>query len=163
MRVLPVFALAVMSIFPISGADAPSIKFYKLNFVVKEVDAGKTISSHSYSLSASTDQGEPYSIRIGSKVPSIDSSGKVSYFDLGTNFDVRNFKDLDGEIALRVSADVSSIVEDTVEKGRGPVIRMNRWSSAVSAKVGKPTVIFSSDDLSSKRQMTVELTATPIH
>jgi hypothetical protein len=44
-----------------------------------------------------------------------------------------------------------------------PTIRQNRWVSTVAVPLKKPTVIFSSDDLTSKRQMQLELTATPIN
>jgi len=44
-----------------------------------------------------------------------------------------------------------------------PTIRQNRWSSSVVVPLSKPTVIFSSDDLTSKRQFQLELTATLIH
>jgi hypothetical protein len=43
-----------------------------------------------------------------------------------------------------------------------PVTRQNQWRSAVVIPVKKPTVVFSSDDVSSKRQLQLELTATPV-
>jgi hypothetical protein len=43
-----------------------------------------------------------------------------------------------------------------------PVIRQVKWNAPVIVPLGKPTVIFSSDDPSSKRQMQLELTARPI-
>ena len=45
---------------------------------------------------------------------------------------------------------------------RAPVIRQNRWSAVASVSLGKPTTLFSSDDIASKRRMEVELTATEI-
>ena len=46
--------------------------------------------------------------------------------------------------------------------GSAPMIRQNRWTSNVVVPLKKPTVIFSSDDLTTKHQMQLELTATPI-
>jgi hypothetical protein len=43
-----------------------------------------------------------------------------------------------------------------------PVIRQNRWSSNVVVPLKKPTLIFASDDATSKRQMQLELTAAPV-
>jgi hypothetical protein len=43
-----------------------------------------------------------------------------------------------------------------------PSIRSNSWSSVVIVPLKTPTLIFSSDDPASKRQMQLELTATPI-
>jgi hypothetical protein len=45
---------------------------------------------------------------------------------------------------------------------RQPVVRQNQWQAGVIVPLKKPTVVFSSDDLTTKRQMQVELTATPI-
>jgi len=41
-------------------------------------------------------------------------------------------------------------------------VRQNKWGSIVLVALRKPTVIFSSDDLTSKHQVQLELTATPI-
>jgi hypothetical protein len=40
------------------------------------------------------------------------------------------------------------------------LIRQTKWSSNVIVPIGKPTVIFSSDDATTKGQMQLELTAT---
>jgi hypothetical protein len=42
------------------------------------------------------------------------------------------------------------------------VIRQNKWDSSVLIPVGKPTLVFSADDLDSKGKMQVELTATKV-
>jgi hypothetical protein len=59
-----------------------------------------------------------------------------------------------------VAAEVSSAAE--TPDAPAPVIRQVKWNSPVIVPLGKPTVIFSSDDPSSKRQMQLELTARPI-
>ena len=76
--------------------------------------------------------------------------------------DVHRLKEGDSEVSMELVVAVSSVVEEPTEKTRQPVIRQNQWTSMVTVKVGKPTMVFSSDDVSSKRQMSVELTATPI-
>jgi hypothetical protein len=43
-----------------------------------------------------------------------------------------------------------------------PSIRQNKWNSAVVLIIGKPTVLFSSDDLTSPRTLQLEVTATPV-
>ena len=40
--------------------------------------------------------------------------------------------------------------------------RQTKWGANVLAPLGKPTVIFSSDDLTTKGQTQLEVTATPI-
>jgi hypothetical protein len=59
-----------------------------------------------------------------------------------------------------VTAEVSSAAETT--DAPAPVIRQVKWNSPVIVPLRKPTIIFSSDDPSSKRQMQLELTAIPI-
>jgi hypothetical protein len=66
---------------------------------------------------------------------------------------------------LHVGADISSIAtgsENSPSNLLPPVIRQNRWSSSVIVPLGKPTTIYSSDDITSKRKVQIELTATPI-
>jgi len=160
LHVLGIFVSATISLY---GADADPVKFFKLDFAVKELDAGKVISSHTYSIRAATGQPGGTSIRTVSKVPSmVSSSGQLTYLEVGINFDVRHFKEADGDVSLELVADISSIAEDPTALAKSPIIRQNKWNSVVTAKVGKPTVLFTSDDVSSKRQMTVEMTATPV-
>lgn len=87
---------------------------------------------------------------------------QFNYVDVGTNFDLRHFNEAGGEVSLEIVADVSSKVVASPEKPIRAIIRQNKWNSVVSAKIGKPTVIFTSDDLTTKRQMVVEMTAKPI-
>ena len=160
LHVLGIFVSATISLY---GADADPVKFFKLDFAVKELDAGKVISSHTYSIRAATGQPGGASVRTVSKVPSmVSSSAQVTYLEVGINFDVRHFKEMDGDVSLELVADISSIAEDPTALAKSPIIRQNKWNSIVTAKVGKPTVLFTSDDVSSKRQMTVEMTATPV-
>jgi hypothetical protein len=134
--------------------------FYRLDFVVKELEGGKVVNSRAYSMSISNTRGsQNASIRTGSKVPVTGSDGKPSYVDLGINFDCRNARTMGSSLALYVSAEASSVAEPA---SNPPVIRNNRWGSDVIVPLRKPTTIFSSDDAMSKRQMQLELTATPI-
>jgi len=177
MKMASVVGLMIAAGVSASGAMQESPKFFKLDFVVKEVDAGKTISSHPYSVRAGVDAANGASIRTGSKMSLATgtASGGVmqyTYFDTGINFDVHRLdvhrldvhrlKEGDSEVSKELVVAVSSVVEEPTEKTRQPVIRQNQWTSMVTVKVGKPTMVFSSDDVSSKRQMSVELTATPI-
>jgi hypothetical protein len=134
--------------------------FYRLDFVLKELDGGKVVNSRAYSMSISSVRGsQNSSIRTGSKVPVTGSDGKNTYVDLGINFDCRNAKMVGADLSLGVFADISSVAEPSTNP---PVIRNNRWGSDVIVPLRKPTTIFSSDDAMSKRQMQLELTATPI-
>ena len=140
-----------------------SQKFYKLEFVVKEVEGGKVLNARAYSATAAADAKDTgsTSIRASSRIPYQNATG-VQYLDVGVSIDCRNIKEVERGLSLYVSADISSVPSDPVAPTVAPTVRQNRWSSLAVVPPKKPTLIFSSDDPTSKRQMQMELTATPI-
>lgn len=146
--------------------DEPA-KFFHLDFVVKEVDEGRVINSRSYSMvTSSSERYGPPSVRTGSKVP-IQKGGTdgVTFIDVGVSFDCRFEGEVGNSVLLHVGADISSIAPGSETSSSNllpPVIRQNRWSSSVIVPIGKPTTIYSSDDMTSKRKVQIEVTATPI-
>lgn len=150
-------------------------RYYRLDFVVKEVEDGKVINGRSYSTIMQSGERSTAQIRTGNRVPvTMTGSGpsNVQYFDVGVNIDCRpapmeraDFIQLEseGRLALNISAEVSSITgSQEAAPASPPIVRQNKWSSNVLISVKKPTVVFSSDDATSKRKMQLELTATPI-
>ena len=106
-------------------------------------------------------------IRTGSKVPySTSADGReYSYLDVGVSIDCFHVVEMHDTISVAVTADISSIMEEPTLASaatRQPVVRQNKWQAGVVVPIKKPTVVFSSDDLTTKRQMQIELTATPI-
>jgi hypothetical protein len=154
----------LLSLILLAGAclaeDAAPAKYYKLEFVVKEVDAGKVLNSRTYFVMGSTSREHDF-IRTGSRVPYSEGE-KTSYLDVGVNIDVRSLQEASGQLTLRVDADISSVASESTPNHYLPVVRQNRWSSDVTVPLRKPAMIFSSDDLTTKHQMQLELTATPI-
>ena len=150
-------------------------KYYKLDFVVKETEAGKVLNSRNYSITLAADGlsgsspaavannafGPSHSIRSGSRVPVRTTKGDFTFIDLGVNIDCRQVREVQNGLSLSVTADVTSTAQEAPEVGY-PVLRQNKWTSNVLVPIKKPTLLFSSDDVSSKRQMQLELTATPI-
>jgi hypothetical protein len=135
--------------------------------MVKELEGGKTINARSYAMTVATDKGRT-SVRTGNRVP-VPSGPRTGtagppqnfqYVDVGTNIDCWDAAEIQGQLALMVSAEVSSAVE--APDAPAPVIRQLKWNSPAIVPLRKPTVIFSSDDPSSKRQMQLELTASPV-
>jgi hypothetical protein len=172
---LPILALAIAggaacAQTPEAPKPAEPSRFYKLEFVVQEVEGGKVLNARSYSTMAAADARDGAFIRAGSKMP-IATGGpdhQFTYADLGVNIDCRNIRDSPHELSLFVSADISSLPSESATPAQAGVqlpttVRQNRWSSSVVVPFSKPTVLFSSDDLTSKRQFQLELTATPIH
>jgi len=144
-------------------ADEPvPPKFYKLDFVVKEVEGTKTVNARTYSVMVSTqDKGHACSIRTGGKVPF--STGKeYMYLDVGVNIDCRNLNEVQSGLSMWVEAEISSVVPESTTNPDRPFMRHNNWGSTVLVPFKKPTVIFSSDELTGKHQIQLELTATPI-
>jgi hypothetical protein len=140
--------------------------FYKLDFVVKEVEGGKVLNSRAYSMMANN-QG-PSSIRTGTRVP-VTFNASTQYIDVGVNIDCRALREAQGELFLGITTEISSVPSDPSQPGAGntgltalPAVRQNKWSSPARVPLKKATLIFSSDDPASRRQMQLELTATPI-
>jgi hypothetical protein len=137
-------------------------KYFRLDFAVHELDGGRIVNSRHYLTTIAT-RGDTSVIRSGSKVPiaigvANGQENQFTYLDVGVNIDCRSVKEVDGNLALYVSAEISNAASPT----QHPVIRQTKWGSTVIVPLGKPTIIFSSDDLTTKGQMQLELTATPI-
>jgi hypothetical protein len=154
--------------------QAPPVHYYHLDFVIQELDSnGKPVNSRSYAAIVNTDRNDSIvSIRTGSKVP-ITTGGNPSasgtaklemqfqYQDVGVKIDARGAHEFDGQLALRLDAQISSLAETPSTTGNtDPVIRQNSWDSPVLIPIGKPTVVFSSDALENKGGMQLVVTAT---
>jgi Bacterial type II and III secretion system protein len=163
-----------------TAAAASPEHFYRLHFAVAELDgAGKVTNTRTYEETVvTTGSGHvvgDQQIKTGSRVPiatgSYATNGnptnvantQFQYIDLGVNLDVRDATEHGEMLGFRLKAEVSSVARQTEIGGVGePVIRQNVWDSTVLVLVGKPTVVFSSDDLDSKGKMQVEVTATKV-
>lgn len=167
---LKALMLIVMAAAVFAQTEAPKpapepVKFYRLEFVVKEVEGGKTINSRSYSTMVEVPSGSNYQIRVSNKLPIQTGPGSglpsFQFQDVGVSIDYGAAKEVQGQLALFVSAGVSTAVAPE-SPGAPPAIRANNWRSGVVLPLRKPTVLFTSDDLTTKRQMQLELTAIPI-
>lgn len=165
-----VFCLAALipaSAFAQSEPGREQVKYYRLDFFVKEVSDTKILNILSYSMLASTSQtsGRPTSIRTGSRVPSPTSPGssQFQYMEVGVNIDCGVLKEIENQIALHVTAEVSSMpATGEVPSSLPPILRQVKWSSEVLVPIRKATLLFSSDDPSTKRRLQLELTASPL-
>lgn len=144
--------------------------YYRLTYSVQEVgETGKVTNSRTYATSIATGNGPNAQIRTGDKVPVLTerNKGEVQYIDVGVSIDSVRAQEVDNNLALSVTADISSTTKTTgptatTEASELPVIRANKWSANVLVPVAKPTIIFSSDNLQDKGKIQVELTATRI-
>ena len=138
---------------------AEPISYYRLDFVIKEVEGGKVLNSRAYFMTTSTSPRNA-SIRTGSKVPYQTGGGQYNYADVGINIDCKTIKEENNRLILDLQAEVSSTAPGA--EGSLPIIRQNKWISTVTVPLNKPTIVFSSDDVTAKRQMQVEITAAAI-
>jgi hypothetical protein len=138
--------------------------YYRLQFVLKELgDDGHVVNSRTYDTNVAT-AGRSSQVRAGTKIPvRTDDKNEIQYIDLGVNIDCDSAHDTLQGIGLHISTEISSIGNSPGSSQSGlPVVRQNRWSSETLLPIGKPTVVFSSDNLENKGRMQVEVTATPI-
>jgi hypothetical protein len=132
---------------------------------------GKVTSSHSYSTIVVANSAPPPTSRIRSndRVPiavGSPSSGNTEYQyqDVGTNIDSFSAKLTGNQLTVNLSASLSEVAknEAATEKRIPPVIRQLSWQSDVMVTVGKPTIVFTSDNPSDTGKTELELTATEI-
>lgn len=144
-----------------------SISAYRLDFTITEFDDGKKINARNYSLLAQVGFS-PSMLRIGGRMPvriqssSSNMPSQFQYFDLGMNIDC-SVREKDGALILDTRIDSSSMAPQVEESTHQPIER--QWKSEVRSVVnpGKPTVILSMEDPTSKGKFQVEATATKMH
>lgn len=141
---------------PVAPAAEP--EYFRLDFVVKEVQDGKTVNSRSYSTVTMVGGRDRSSIRAGTKMPV-----QTGYVDVGVNIDCFSVQRVQNRLAILVSAELSTVTSSQDKAAPiAPPVRQNKWTSPVIFPIGKPTVLFSSDDLASNRTLQLEVTATPV-
>ncbi|MGA2739770.1 MAG: hypothetical protein ABSG65_20305 [Bryobacteraceae bacterium] len=91
---------------------------------------------------------QPNYFHLDFVVKELDGGNVVSarHIDAGVNIDCRSTREIQGDLALSVTAEIST----TVTLVKQPLIRQTKWSSNVVVPIGSPTVIFSSDDVTGK-------------
>lgn len=140
--------------------------YYKLNFVLKETDDGKTVNQRSFTLetTASPARGtsdDRTSMRAGTRLPvGTGEKGGVEYLDVGTNIDAYRLRETPEGLEMVVDARISSVAAEPAGKADSTPIREVRASSRVLAQVGKPTTVFTADDPASKHRFALEVTPT---
>lgn len=157
-----------------SDAAKPRAHFYRLDYVLEELDAaGKPVNSRSFSTIVSTAGTRSGSFTVGSKVPLITgapaSKGEPSelltqfqYIDIGVKITASDIHEDGNHLAFNLHAEVSSLGAPTVLAGVSePVIRQNVWNGDVLIPVGKTAPVFKSDSLDNTGSMQLEMTATP--
>jgi hypothetical protein len=139
---------------------------YKLDFSVNEIDDGKKVNSRQYSMNLSA--GDANEVKIGTRVPVEAKQGEFQYIDVGTSIwcRLRDRKDvawLGNDVLLNLRAEISNFAlpEQQGQQVR-PVLRQLNINASTQALMGKPLVVGSVDDPSSKKQFQLEVTVTKL-
>ncbi len=145
-----------------SDGDKQPGKFYRLDFTIKEIDGTKPVKTHNYQMMVEAIAGKS-SIRSGARIPTGDAKG-TQFFDIGVNLDVNELALTKDGLEFNIVVEASGVEAGTeTQFTKPPMIYQTRWTSKVEIPLRKATVIFSSDDPASKRQLQLEATATPLH
>jgi hypothetical protein len=150
---------------PASDATEPG-HAYKLDFSVNEMDDGRRVNSRQYSMNLSA--GDSNEVKIGTRVPVEAKQGEFQYIDVGTSIwcRLRDRKDvtwLGNDVLLNMRAEISNFAmpEQQGQQVR-PVLRQLNINASTQAVMGKPLVVGSVDDPSSKKQFQLEVTVTKL-
>lgn len=148
--------------------------YYHLNFLVEQLDAaGKIVNSRSYSTTVSTGSHAAIMLKTGSRIPiatgeysanggaSSQANTQFQYINLGIQIVVSHAQEVGRQLAFDLRAELSSVGgEAEIAQVHEPIIRQNTWQSPVLIPIGKPTVVFKSDEMDSKGSTQILVTAT---
>jgi hypothetical protein len=144
---------------------------YNVKFVVSELENGKVTNQRVYTVmmredrKASLKTGNRVPIATGSYTPGSSAAAtQFQYLDVGFNVDCL-ISEREGKLDMDIDADLSGMVppEGNVPTvGNNPVLRQVRQNVRTSLPEGKPTIVTSMDDVSSKKTVQLEVTVTKI-
>ena len=142
---------------------------YQLEFKLSEIEDGKKINSRSYSMLAQAG-GVLNKLRLTARVPipvggfRTDAANALvntqyQYMEAGMNIDCR-VQEQEGALALNVTVDSTSFTHPAQDNPiKQPVMNQLKFDLSTVVSIGRPTVISTVDDPSSKRQFQLEVAA----
>jgi hypothetical protein len=149
----------------LAGRDGITENFFKLAFVMYELDDAKRINQRDYMLVGRTDN-QPSSIRISTRVPVYTTEKQMTYVDAGLTIRCSLKEQVDRRVQLHCDIEVSSFVrpEQIASSGNAgpaaPILRTTRTESWALLTLGKPAILNTVDDINSAKRMQIEVTAT---
>jgi hypothetical protein len=135
--------------------------FYRLNFVLRELEDGKVVNVRNYSLVARS--GDWQQLRVGTSAPTTTESKKTDSNEaIGLSVDCRIVPGSDGTAVLVTKAEIASNVNPATRlaSNTAPTVRHVQMNTSAPITLGKPTVLSGVDELSSKRRFELEVTVT---
>lgn len=156
----------------LAGAEGVTGNFFKLAFVMYELDDGKRTNQRDYMMIGRTDN-QPSSIRVSTRVPiytEVKGNDKqYTYIDAGLNIRCSLKEQVDRRLQFHCDIEMSSFIRPEQIVGaigkagpEAPVMRTTRTESWALLTLGKPAILTTVDDINSAKRMQVEVTATKI-
>lgn len=169
-----VFAASLLTAQETPKKDAPEAprihKFYKLSFLIYELEDGKKINERSYTFPAVT-EGRRSSMKVGTRVPIVTKESQVqgeketqfTYLDMGLDISC-DLSEVADKLAINSSLDIVSLAgeQGANTHNDAPVVRQVKQNFTTIVTPGKPALVTTMDDINSKKRMQVEVTATRI-
>jgi hypothetical protein len=154
----------------LAGRDGMTENFFKLAFVMYELDGAKRTNQRDYMMIGRTDN-QPSSIRVATKVPiyTYEKAGDKAYTYIDAGLSIRCFlkEQVDSVVQLHCDIEMSSFVRPeqiASTSGNGgpaaPVVLTTRTDSWALLTLGKPAILNTVDDINSAKRMQIEVTAT---
>jgi len=151
----------------LAGRDGMTENFFKLAFVMYELDDAKRTNQRDYMLIARA-ENLPSSIRVSTRVPVYTEERKMTYVDAGLTIRCSLKEQIDRRVQLHCDIEISSFVrpEQIASSGNAgpaaPVLRTTRTESWALLTLGKPAILTTVDDINSAKRMQIEVTATKV-
>jgi hypothetical protein len=151
----------------LAGKDGNTENFFKLAFVMYELDDAKRTNQRDYMLIARTDN-QPSSIKVSTRVPIYTGEKQMTYIDAGLRINCSLKEQVDRRVQLHCDIEISSFVrpEQIASSGNAgppaPVLRTTRTESWALLTLGKPAILTTVDDINSAKRMQIEVTATKL-
>lgn len=141
------------------------LSFYKIEYVLRELQDGKAINSRNYIMTVEDHQwGES---KVGARVPVASSSSPTGpstyqYMDIGINIRCRPIG-MNDFTSLQTMVEISSFaLPDEKTSVSLPVVRQMKTDMAAAVPNGKQTVIGVIDDVNSTKRYEISVTATKL-
>jgi len=156
----------------LAGREGITENFFKLAFVIYELDDGKRINQRDYMMIGRTDN-QPSNIRVSTRVPITTAETKgdkqYTYIDVGLNIRCSMKEQVDRRLQLHCDIEISSFIRPEQIAGPtgnasliAPVMRTTRTESWALLTLGKPANLTTVDDVNSAKRLQVEVTATKL-
>jgi len=156
----------------LAGREGMTENFFKLAFVMYELNDGKRTNQRDYMMIGRTDNHSS-SIRVATKVPITTlekgDEKQYTYTDVGLRINCSMKEQVDRRLQLQCDIEISSFIRpEQIANATGnaglaaPFLRTTRTESWALLAMGKPALLTTVDDINSTKRMQVEVTATKL-